>query len=332
MAEFNLDSSDDSVLDKSPRRSDKSSTVGTLSKQKRNNGKHNQQQSPNTVQPPSGFRDEASSPTDCQIVGSEQTTEPTDVVDVSKRVVKDSGGKLGMYTGACRMTTSISTGRPVYIPTGQGRMDYGNNSVYAGEWKDGLWHGDGTFTPTSDGQTYTGEWMKGKRDGLGLQSDSEGNQYVGDWKDDVWSGDGDFTHHSGWTVEGRWEKDRCIECSSISGLTDANYESACDWAQQQESSVVIPPLLDAIGGMGVDISRFLRDARSKGWTSAVRFVEDEFSLTVLHAAIKEDNMNEVKRLLKDGAAVEKEDKDGFTALDIAVLNKKWGIVRKLGKK
>ena len=106
MAKSNLDSSGDSVLDKSPRRSDKSSTVGTLSKQERNDDKHNQQQSPNTVQTPSGFRDEASTRIDCQIVGSEQTTKPSDMVDVSKRVVKDGGGKLGMYMGACRMTTN----------------------------------------------------------------------------------------------------------------------------------------------------------------------------------------------------------------------------------
>ena len=157
MTKSNLDSSDDSVLDKRPRGSNKSSTVGTLSKQKRNDGKHDQQQSPNTVQTPSGFRNEASTPADCQIVGSEQTAELTDVVDVLKRVVKDGGGKLGMYTGACRMTTNISTGRPVCVPTGQGRLDYRDKSVYAGEWKDGLWHGYGAFTPASDSQTYTGE-------------------------------------------------------------------------------------------------------------------------------------------------------------------------------
>ena len=167
MPDSNLDSSDDSVVDKSPRRSDKSSTVGTLSKQERNVDEHNQQQSPNTIQTPSGFRDEASTPTDCQIVGSEQTTEPTVVVDVSKRLVKDGEGKLGMYTGACRMTTNTSTGRPIYVPTGQGQMEYTNSAKYDGEWKNGLWHGYGTFTPTSDGQTYNGKWMKGKRDGLG---------------------------------------------------------------------------------------------------------------------------------------------------------------------
>ena len=46
-------------------------------------------------------------------------------------------------------------------------MEYTNSAKYDGEWKNGLWHGYGTFTPTSDGQTYNGKWMKGKRDGLG---------------------------------------------------------------------------------------------------------------------------------------------------------------------
>ena len=76
-------------------------------------------------------------------------------------------------------------------------MDYDNNSVYAGEWKDGLWHGYGIFTPVSDGQTYTGEWMKGKLDRLVWQTDSTGNKYTGWWKDDVRFGHGSVIHHSG---------------------------------------------------------------------------------------------------------------------------------------
>ena len=154
-------------------------------------------------------------------------------------------------------------------------MVYASNSVYAGEWKDGLWHGYGTFTPTSDGQTYTGEWMKGKRDGLGWQTDSTGNEYIGWWKDDARAADGYFTHHSGWTVEGRWEKDRCIKCGSVSGLNAANYEFACEWAKQQDASAVIHLLVEASGILGVVMSRFLCDTYSKGWTSVVRFLEDK---------------------------------------------------------
>ena len=68
--------------------------------------------------------------------------------------------------------------------------------------------------------------MKGKQDGLGCETDSAGNEYIGRWNDDVRFGHGSFLHHSGWTVYARWEKDRCIECSSISGLNGANYEFA----------------------------------------------------------------------------------------------------------
>ena len=174
--------------------------------------------------------------------------------------------------------------------------------------------------------------MKGKRNGLGDQLDSAGNEYAGDWMDDVRAGAASFTHHSGWTVDGRWEKDRCIECTSVGGLTVANYESAYEWAQQHGAAVVIPPLVEAIERLRVDMYRFLRDACSKGWTSVVQFMKDKCGLTALHVASKEGNMDEVKRLLKEGAEVDKEDKDGFTALDVAILNVHLDIAKELCEK
>ena len=85
---------------------------------------------------------------------------PTKVVDVSKRTIKDGNGKEGKYTGQCLVTTNKSTGRRVHIPAGQGRMVYANNSVYDGEWEDGLWHGDGILSAGSGGETYDGQWMR----------------------------------------------------------------------------------------------------------------------------------------------------------------------------
>ena len=261
--------------------------------------------------------------------GMDAKDKPVKVVDVSKRTVKDGNGKVGKYTGKCRVEKNTSTGRPVYAPTGQGHMVYINNTVYDGEWKDGLWHGDGTLSAGSDGDTYQGEWIKGKRDGLGQQSDSKGNKYAGEWKDDVRAGDGYFTHHSGWTVEGRWEDDRCIECDFISGLADANYESVCDWAQKQEATVVIPPLVEAIGRLGVDMSLFLQGKQLKERTSVVPATadkkvggdkQDKSDQPALHVASKEGDMDTVQRLFTDGAEVDKEDKDGFTALDVAILH------------
>ena len=131
---------------------------------------------------------------------------------------------------------------------------------------------------------------------------------------------------------GRWEKDRCIKCTSVSGLTVANYESAYEWAERQDAAGVIPPLLEAIGGLRVDMSRFLRDASSKGWDSFVQFLQDKLRQDALHMACKEGNMDEVKRLLWDGAEIDEEDKDGFTALDVAILNGHFDIARELCKK
>ena len=196
-------------------------------------------------------------------------------------------------------------------------MDYADHTVYKGEWEDGLWHGDGKLRTGSGGEMYEGQWIQGKRDGLGEQLDSEGNQYVGDWMDDVRAGEGSFTHHSGWNVEGRWEKDRCIKCTSVSGLTVVNYKSACEWAEQQHASVVIPPLVEVIGGLGISFPWFHKGKKRQA---------------ALHVASKEGNMDEVKRLLEDGAEVGKEDKDGFTALDIAILNSHFDVARELCKK
>ena len=87
----------------------------------------------------------------------EATTKPTKVVDVSKRTVKDGDGKVGKYTGQCCVTTNKSTGRRLYIPIGLGRMEYCTKSEYGGEWKDGMWHGDGALSTRSDGETYEGQ-------------------------------------------------------------------------------------------------------------------------------------------------------------------------------
>ena len=256
-------------------------------------------------------------PPNSRTAENSDTTEPAKVVDVIERVVKDGNGKMGKYTGTCRIEKNTLTGQRVCVPTGLGRMKYVNNIVYDGEWEDGLWHGHGTFTPASDCETYKGEWMKGKRNGLGDQLDSEGNQYIGEWTDDVRAGDGSFTHHSGWTVEGQWEKDRCIKCSSIRGLTDVNYVSAYEWAQEQDAEAIIPPLGEAIGRLGVNFPRFLEGKKRQA---------------ALHVASKEGNMNEVKRLLEDGAEVDKEDKHGFTALDVAILHGHLDLARELCKK
>ena len=68
---------------------------------------------------------------------------------------------------------------------------------YVGEWRDGKFNGQGTFT-WPDGkfadQKYVGEWRDGKFDGKGtftwLNSEFAGQKYVGEFRDGKFNGQG----------------------------------------------------------------------------------------------------------------------------------------------
>ena len=57
---------------------------------------------------------------------------------------------------------------------GQGTYTYSSGSKYVGEWKDGNYHGQGTWT--------------------GGEGEFEGDKYVGEWKDDYMHGKGTYTY------------------------------------------------------------------------------------------------------------------------------------------
>ena len=78
---------------------------------------------------------------------------------------------------------------------------------YVGEWKDGKYHGQGTFTRFSGSgcgsyrEQYVGEWKDGKRHGRGAYTNSGGYQYFGEWKDGK-------EHGQGSSILG-WQNDGC---------------------------------------------------------------------------------------------------------------------------
>ena len=61
-----------------------------------------------------------------------------------------------------------------------GQIEYGNK--YVGEWKDGKYNGQGTYTRI-DGNRFEGEWKDGKFNGQGTYTFSNGGSFVGLWKD-----------------------------------------------------------------------------------------------------------------------------------------------------
>jgi len=75
--------------------------------------------------------------------------------------------------------------------------------TYNGEWKDGKYHGRGTFT-WGDGEKYDGMWLHGKMNGFGTKTVT-GYKYVGEWKDDASHGLGTLIAEKAYIYSGYWK-------------------------------------------------------------------------------------------------------------------------------
>jgi len=75
---------------------------------------------------------------------------------------------------------------PTY-KNGQATKDY-----YEGEVKNGLRHGQGTYT-FADGKKYIGQFKDDEYSGSGTLIQSDGSRYVGQFKDDQFNGPGSYT-------------------------------------------------------------------------------------------------------------------------------------------
>ena len=75
------------------------------------------------------------------------------------------------------------------VPNGLGIMIDNIGGKYIGEWKDGLFHGQGKFTSLNGSMYYVGGYKKGKRDGQGTQTFPDGRKFVGERRDGKeWNG------------------------------------------------------------------------------------------------------------------------------------------------
>ena len=97
---------------------------------------------------------------------------------------------------------------------GQGTFTWGPKSEgagdkYVGEYRDDKRTGQGTFTwgPKSEwaGDKYVGEYRDDKRTGQGTYTDANGNKYDGEWRDGKRTGQGTYTDANGTVTEGIWK-------------------------------------------------------------------------------------------------------------------------------
>ena len=91
------------------------------------------------------------------------------------------------------------------VPNGLGIMIDNIGGKYIGEWKDGLFHGQGKFTSLNASMYYVGGYKKGKRDGQGVLTFLDGLKYEGGFKDGKWNGQGTLSSLNGRKYVGEWK-------------------------------------------------------------------------------------------------------------------------------
>ena len=93
-----------------------------------------------------------------------------------------------------------------YYDIGQGEGDEASKSlVYAGDFVDDRFHGNGKQYWQTGKLQYDGEWMYGWKCGEGTEFYENGKaKYVGSWSRSRYHGRGVFTYKNGDVIEGEW--------------------------------------------------------------------------------------------------------------------------------
>lgn len=106
---------------------------------------------------------------------------------------------------------------------GEGSARWPDGSSYAGAWREGKFHGFGTFRAGEKalvhvsgngwqkGASYTGAWRNGQRQGNGTFTYADGVVFTGEWQDNLRDGrPGTLRWPNGSRFRGIWEKDQIM--------------------------------------------------------------------------------------------------------------------------
>ncbi|MGK0440925.1 MAG: hypothetical protein ACJA0N_000720 [Pseudohongiellaceae bacterium] len=93
------------------------------------------------------------------------------------------------------------------LASGQGRMEWGNGTVYTGAFKDGLYHGLGVFEDAT-GFRVEGAYTKGIANGEAVISYNDGLVYRGNVSGDLFQGQGKLSYPNGDYYEGEFQADK----------------------------------------------------------------------------------------------------------------------------
>lgn len=101
------------------------------------------------------------------------------------------------------------------LPNGETRTGY---SVYENIY----WLGECEY---ADGTKYYGDWMNGKRHGLGKLVERNGYMYYGWWENDMRHGQGEANYPDGSMFDGDWKCDKKYGFGKITRPDGTSYES-----------------------------------------------------------------------------------------------------------
>lgn len=89
---------------------------------------------------------------------------------------------------------------------GHGRYEWADGSFYEGNFKDGVFDGEGTYYFADLKKTYTGGFRNANMEGFGKEVWQDGKVYVGHFKKGRKHGEGTMTYPNKKQYRGNWEK------------------------------------------------------------------------------------------------------------------------------
>ena len=119
-------------------------------------------------------------------------------IEMKDYLIKLKHGERGLYTGQL-LKSSL-------IPNGKGACTFDQGRKYEGRFRDGEYHGQGTYYWAKD-HKYVGEWVNHKMSGKGVLYYPDGSVYTGGWVDGVREGTGEMTRIDGYKYVGAFKND-----------------------------------------------------------------------------------------------------------------------------
>lgn len=106
---------------------------------------------------------------------------------------------------------------------GQGKVIFGDQSVYDGQFKDGLYHGEGTMHNRSGGQQFSGSIVEGVIEGQGRMQFADGSYYIGNMKAGMLHGAGRYCNPKGEElINGTWSEGKLTGANVSCMMGDGN--------------------------------------------------------------------------------------------------------------